>query len=337
MQIDFHFYAIYTLCRLAGIKDEYSKKIAYASQHVDDAKYNHVLEFQSGGRFEQQRSAHKFLDLDVFSKSTGYDIFLPFHFLPGIEGEDFYEKLICRQNSKVAKEMLEDTLRTLDKPYGIHRLGVSLHVYADTWSHQKFHGLFRKENDVEDLELINGLDDEEAFLWLQEKFIPAIGHGQAYIYPDEPYLIWRYKGYNMKEKLTVNNQERAMNAAYHIYKYLINDVKMVKPEIYDGPQKKWRTIEKAIKQVLLNRAIVDERVKLWQEKLKIGFFGFKIKIEYDDREWFKRAVKVIDRNKNIYDKNEKFHQSDWKYFQDALIFHRFYIMNELLPKYEIIT
>ncbi|MCT4606091.1 MAG: hypothetical protein N4A64_08325 [Marinisporobacter sp.] len=337
MQIDFHYYTVYTLCRLAGIKDEYSKKIAYSSQQVDDAKYDHVLEFQSGGRFEQQLSAHKFLDLGVLSKSTSYDIFLPFHFLPGIEGETFYEKLICRQNSKISKEMLKDTLKTLDKPYGLHRLGIALHVYADTWSHQNFHGLFKKENDVDELELINGLDDSEALIWLKAKFIPAIGHGQAYIYPDEPYLIWRYIEYNMKEKLTVNNQYRAMDAVYHIYYYLSNEVKRKKPEIYEGIPRKWRIIENKIRQILINRALVDERVKLWQEQLKNGFFGFRVQVEYNDREWFKEAVNVIDADKKIYDKNENFYQSDWKYFQDALILHRFHIRNELLPKYGIIT
>lgn len=128
MKIDFHFYAVYTLCKFAGIKEEYSKKIAYSSQHTDDAKYDHELVFLNGGRFQQQMSAHKFLDLGVFSNKAGYDIFLPFHFLPGVEGEDFYEKLLCRENSDIARKMLDETLTTLDKGYGIHRLGIALHV-----------------------------------------------------------------------------------------------------------------------------------------------------------------------------------------------------------------
>lgn len=81
MKIDFHFYTIYTLCRHAGINEEASKIIAYSSQHVDDAKYGHELSFENGGRFKQQMSAHKFLDLNVFENEVGYDIFLPFHFL----------------------------------------------------------------------------------------------------------------------------------------------------------------------------------------------------------------------------------------------------------------
>ncbi len=106
MQLDFHFYTIYTLCMLSGIKHKYSKKIAYASQHTDDAKYDHELEFVSGGRFQQQMSAHKFIDPGVFDKKTCYYIFLPFHFLPGVEGQEFYEMLLCRENSVTANELL---------------------------------------------------------------------------------------------------------------------------------------------------------------------------------------------------------------------------------------
>ncbi len=193
MQLDFHFYAIYTLCMLSGIKHEYSKKIAYASQHTDDAKYDHELEFVSGGRFQQQMSAHKFIDPGVFTKKTCYDIFLPFHFLPGVEGQEFYEMLLCRENSVTANELLNDTLRILDKPYGLHRLGVTLHVYADTWSHQDFHGLNRDDNKIDYLDLLNTKKSFMNEVALNTaKLIPPLGHGQVYTYPDEPYLCWEY-------------------------------------------------------------------------------------------------------------------------------------------------
>ena len=39
-----------------------------------------------------------------------------------------------------------------DRPYGLHRLGVTMHVYADTWAHQGFAGILDKINEVEDIE-----------------------------------------------------------------------------------------------------------------------------------------------------------------------------------------
>ena len=53
MQIDFHFYTIYALARAAGFMPDNAFTIGYASQHTDDAKYEHALEFQNGGRFQQ--------------------------------------------------------------------------------------------------------------------------------------------------------------------------------------------------------------------------------------------------------------------------------------------
>jgi len=60
MQIDFHFYTIYALARAAGFKPDDAHIIAYSSEHTDDAKYEHALEFENGGRFQQVLSAHKF-------------------------------------------------------------------------------------------------------------------------------------------------------------------------------------------------------------------------------------------------------------------------------------
>ena len=43
MQKDFHYATVYVLCRLAGMKSKYAKKVAYSSQQVDDAVYGHAL------------------------------------------------------------------------------------------------------------------------------------------------------------------------------------------------------------------------------------------------------------------------------------------------------
>lgn len=51
MQIDFHFYTIYALARAAGFKPDDAHIIAYSSQHTDDAKYEHALDFENDGRF----------------------------------------------------------------------------------------------------------------------------------------------------------------------------------------------------------------------------------------------------------------------------------------------
>ncbi|MGD9567572.1 MAG: DUF6765 family protein [Sedimentibacter sp.] len=338
MQIDFHFYAIYTLCMLSGIKHEYSKKIAYASQHTDDAKYYHELEFVSGGRFQQQMSAHRFLDLRVLDKKTCYDIFLPFHFLPGVEGKEFYEMLLCRENSITANELLRDTLRTLDKPYGIHRLGVTLHVYADTWTHQDFHGLNRDNNKIKYLDLLNiekSLKDEVALS--SAKLIPPLGHGQVNTYPDEPFLNWEYSKYNIEEHFEINNVNRFIDSSFHIYLFLANQVKSHISYIFEKEPAKWDEIKDKLTEIFSIKESLEHRELIWQKRISEGYFGFESNIKYGDREWFYEAVEVIEKDLQIYDKKENFQTSDWKYFHDALTLHKFYVKNELLPKYGVIT
>lgn len=335
MKIDFHFYTIYALCLSAGINEEDSKKIAYSSQHVDDAKYGHELTFKNGGRFKQRMSAHKFLDPGVLSKEVGYDIFLPFHFLPGGNGDEFYDKLVCKQNSEIANKMLEDTIKTLKRPYGLHRLGVSLHVYADTWSHQNFIGLQHQQNEVSDLDLLN--TDDYSFTENFSGCLPQIGHGEANIFPDIPYLKWSYED-NQNNELEINNLERTINAAERIYKFLTSEVFDNRNDIFNISPKEWSSIRNNFMKMFKLENGIDEKVELWEEKLKEGYFGYESEITYDDREWFKKAVKVRNIHSNeIYERKTEFHKSNWKYFHDALNYHSFYVKHELLPQYGIIT
>lgn len=169
------------------------------------------------------------------------------------------------------------------------------------------------------------------------ELIPPIGHGQANIYPDEPYLKWKYTNSNSKKCFEIDNTKRTMDAAYHIYNFLTKDVRNEKSQIFETESYPWDQVERKIESVLCSNNPIDIRIVQWHDSLKNGFFGFKSNVEYDDREWFKQAVVVIDKNRGIYDKNENFHKSDWKYFHDALTIHKFYIKNELLSDYGIIT
>ncbi len=83
MQKDFHFYAIYVICRGAGIKPKLARTIAYSSQYVDDAKFGEAIPFKNGGRFLQEMTAHELVSRDTLEQGTQYRIFSAFHFLPG--------------------------------------------------------------------------------------------------------------------------------------------------------------------------------------------------------------------------------------------------------------
>lgn len=341
MQIDFHFYAIYALARAAGFSPDNAHTIAYSSQHTDDANYGHALEFENGGRFQQVLSAHRLFNPRAILKATCYRIWLPFHFLPGNSGTDFYERMLTRANSTIAQKMVEEFLNFDLKLYSLHRLGIVLHVYADTWSHQKFIGIKHDMNDVKWVKgikksILKGLTQKALGYWA-----PKVGHAQAGTIPDEPYRNWEYKDYQ-GGRFKVPNPERTLDAAQNCYVVLSRFLKCF-PEFSSSPVMPWQKIVVKIGELFSQEGELKGRVEAWREAISNGQMGFEpegrdTKLIYDDREWFRASVtvKMKEEGKEIYEKNEGFEKSNWKYFHDAAAFHRFHILHELLPEYGII-
>ena len=346
MQIDFHFYTIYALARAAGFGPENAHVIAYASQHTDDAKYDHALEFENGGRFQQVLTAHQY-DIGAISKPTCYRIWIPFHFLPSSAGVDFYEGMTTRPDSSVAQAMIEDLMDSEPKGYILHRLGILLHVYADTWSHQNFIGLTNDLNDVDDL-TVRG-EGQEALDWMFaelkrtviEYAAPKLGHAQAGTIPDEPYREWTYKGYQGRS-YSINNQERSLEAAQACYRVMLKFLRNF-PEFSETAFIPWQNIARSFSDQFTVAGDLDLRVQRWKEAISAGGFGFSptdrdINLDYEDREWFGQAVEVT-RSQGDPDKYNRiagFETSNWKYFHDAAAYHRFSLLHEILPEYGII-
>ena len=155
MQIDFHHTAIYVLCRLAGMKSVHAEKVAYASQHVDDAVYDHALKFTDGSIFHQTRTAHHKLALiRIVDVNDAFNVWLPFHFLPAGEGKNNGEKLITRAVSESLEYLKKQVIASGGEDYGLHWLGIFLHLYADAFSHQDFKGFYDEYNRVDLVEAV---------------------------------------------------------------------------------------------------------------------------------------------------------------------------------------
>jgi len=118
MQIDFHHGVTYTVARLAGFTHAQADIVAYSAQYVDDAINAGLIKFDNDSLFCRISSAHKMLDYRNFQDLANHRVWIPFHFLPGNGGfpasEDpkgtFIEKLICRPNSHVAKDMVRECI-----------------------------------------------------------------------------------------------------------------------------------------------------------------------------------------------------------------------------------
>ena len=347
MQKDFHFYSIYVLCRCNGMSPENSKKAAYASQHTDDAKYDHALNFENGGRFQQFLSAHKFIHPDVFSLDTQYQIYVPFHFIPGNQGERFQERMVCRQNSEIAQRMFKEVANLKDRPYQLQRLGIALHVYADTWSHQDFSGLQTELNDVEEIDVLNedrvGIAKvfKDFFRDITESLIPQVGHAETATLPDEPYREWSF--YHVYQKRTIHRKnwlicQDASRAIYQEIKHFLTQ----NPGYRTEKSIPWGDIKSVITNLFRQKGALEERCSNWAESINGSGFGFACQpieknLSYNDREWFRAAVEVEKTDeKEKYYKKDNFHISDWKYFHDAAASHRFFVLKETLSPQGII-
>lgn len=344
MQIDFHFHAIYALARCAGFAANHAHTVAYASQHTDDAIHDHALEFKNGGRFQQVLSAHRLLHPRAISRATCYQIWIPFHFLPGNSGVAFHERMVCRPGSMVMQKLQDDLLRSAQKPYLLHRLGIALHVLADTWSHQNFLGLLNEEfNDALKLKVKNetraSLKNtlEQLKTEVLEYCAPTLGHAQAGTLPDEPWREWQYQN-RAGRSFEVSNLKRSLDAA-QACSFFLGRFLAAFPGFAVAPPLPWHLIAPKLQERFAQGAPLAGRVAAWQAAIAAGEPGFRACKEdkalgYDDRQWFREAVVVSKTADSAeqYERKSGFETSHWKYFHDAAALHRFTVLHEILPE-----
>ncbi len=341
MQIDFHHATTYVAARLAGFPHKEAEIVAHSAQYVDDATSTDPIRFNNKFLYAPISSAHKMIDPRNMKDFTNHQVWIPFHFLPGNEGSKPVERLICKPNSPIAKEMVRQAIMVHDKPNTLHRLGVTMHVYADTWAHQGFAGLLDDVNEVENAEEKGKSDVFDDFIgkWWRDVLdnaIPPLGHGRATIFPDMPFLKWEYKNYKGK-KITRDNTTDFPKAANELCKamqrYLLKDPDAKVDGIGAGDMKE---IKNLFNNVLEEKG--EKRHEEWLEAIAKGTFSFgKQKLTYitDKKGSWKHQAVGSAYEQDSYPYKKTFLTSNWKLFHDAIQSHRFYVVNELLPKYDI--
>ena len=219
MQIDMHYYGTYCLARAAGIERRDCQVIASAAQFVDDNAHGDAVKLQCGTKIRVEATAHHPMDWRNLGVPTGREhqegIWIPFHFLPGNEGEEYEERLLCRQNSKLARKMVDHHLEWQNRKAYRMLVGIAAHVYADTFAHYGFSGIPSHWNEVKlkTLEVENKevlgeslLDyvtgklgklvkeaEDRVKAQIAETASWGLGHGGAATYPDRPYMVWSFE------------------------------------------------------------------------------------------------------------------------------------------------
>lgn len=351
MQIDFHHATTYVVARDAGFTHTDADIIAYAAQYVDDATSTGTIYFDNFAVYNRISSAHQMLDIRNTEELANHYVWMAFHFLPGNgglaahqnPGGSFIDKIVCTPNSPIAQEMVRDAIREKDRAYGLHRLGVTMHVYADTWAHQGFAGVLHNVNEVD-----HACETSKSGIFkktlggilggLLDDTIPPLGHGRALAFPDMPFLQWQYED-GRKKVVTRNNPADFIEASEQMCiamkRYILGNADAVVSGLSDVTREQ-------IKKMFANTIHEDgdKRHQKWLDAIRNGEFTVCGQVDIDDylprgNDSWKAAALGTSHDMRVYPYKADFMNSHWKHFHDAIQAHRFNVVYNILPKYGI--
>lgn len=349
MQTDMHYYGTYALARAAGIKPLCAEQIAVAAQFVDDSR-DQINALADAAFLDFLATAHgtSMAIKDIKDTEQNSDIrnqrqvWLPFHFLPGGKGDSLAEKLTCQMDSAIAQQMVQHHLAQADSDYGLALIGITAHVYADTFSHYGFlgigHPLNRVDGDSFDLQI----EDASVLDYVKEKaqdFFEAIegqgaelltqlGHGGAATFPDRPYLKWSFKYEDGRESGLRENQKTFHDACIKLHAMFAQLAAML-PQLSDGDARPFGAIDATLQAILALEGDMDARIAKWQQHAVAGDVfnnpaGTPIPA-YDETVWQTQLAALAKLDAPQVKKEFAFR------FTQAAQVHRQYVLHKLLP------
>lgn len=361
MQTDMHYYGTYAMARAAGLSREASGKIATASEFVDDNIEKDSVEFRDGGRVDSAATAHHAINIKNIDREDQRQIWVPFHFLPGNEGDSFTAKLVCRKNSEIAQRMIEFNTSLINQPYAIQLIGITAHVFADTFSHYGFSGISSRKNkivndSIEFKEVHPDMDrylrdkekifkenypKEEGLLtniksWFADTFSGALGHGAVVTFPDRPFLKWSFKYEETKQRCALrDNPATYLEACEGLHSIFAKVAKERTDLRKDDSFRTFESIKDVVNDILNTQADKQGRIDAWQAAATNGnlfntgaedipvYNKHKWHIERDNLTREKDSATAV--GSNIY------------HFYQAASIHRLHVLRNLLPSYNLVV
>jgi hypothetical protein len=351
METDMHYYGTLAMAIAAGIPRGDAETIAYAAQFVDDSTGCDSSEHKDHGLLYGISTAHhpvqSFMDRIGAKIREGTEeqrkIWVPFHFLPGGEGDSLSEKLLCIKNSSIAQEMLENNLETaLKKPYGLELIGISAHVYMDTFSHYGFSGITSSFNRVKN-KTVSFIREPLTAAYIRKKFkifiekhvvtraaqsaSKYLGHAGVACYPDRPYLLYRFDFDKPRPDHSVTSERDNSATFLEGCKYLHVFFSKFAQAKYPGAGNRhdFNDIENAVRGIIACEADQKGRIKAWEDSGLISNCP-TCKPEIWEREKIMFSKNALSEN-GISTSAYRFHQ--------AATFHRYYVLKDLLPAHGI--
>jgi len=284
-------------------------------------------------------------------------VWVPFHFLPGnngvgvgadASGLPLIKRLICTPDSPLSNDMWAACREKRGAHNHLHRLGITAHVYADTFAHQLFAGVRNRANVVEEPKQIEptctDITEKSALLPL-EVIVASLnelhlGHGAALTFPDLPFLKWNFRSTYWQGDVR-NNPEEFLRATQRLYEQFRYDLGTGELPL----QAKDLTV---FADMISINGSKDAwyRHQQWLRLLRRESFSFAplTDAEIADLAYAPKGpgswkATALGTNKELDDVDDVFHYeptfetSNWKLFHDALKEHQHEILTAILPRY----
>lgn len=349
MQIDMHYYGTFAMAYAAGFEVADARIIATAAQMVDDNSHTSFYPLESGEAVQGVATAHHPLEagqraVSLLQEDDSRIIWVPFHFLPGNQGNTYEERLICRQDSDIARKMMDyyssETVIKGHHSHCLHLMGVAAHVYADTFSHYGFSGIPSSLNHVEMSEIC--LHDQHSSTLLEtilkkaanfkEIFTGGIadnvglGHGSVATFPDRPFLKWSYT-LPTGQKVVRDNHATFLDGCEQLHNYFSkfrNSYYGVDRPVHIS----FEDIREAVADILSIEGDCEQRQNGWIGAVEAGKIGAAVKFpRYSPTEWIDA---LLDCEKLELKAGRV--ASDGYNFFAASDYHRNYVLKRLLPE-----
>ncbi|WP_421903182.1 DUF6765 family protein [Maridesulfovibrio sp.] len=367
MQKDMHYYGTYVMARAAGIGQRKAQVIASAAQFVDDNAASKGIEFKDGGALQSRATAHHWYHLSNIDTDDQRYVWVPFHFLPGNEGEKFSERLVCRKNSGIAQAMVANHLDHADKiDFSDELIGIAAHVYADTFSHYGFSGVSSRLNQIDNdsFKFHDIPENTEKYIkkrqkkfkrnyskeagllaniksWFAETLSGALGHGAACTFPDRPYLKWEFEYDHAGCSGLRDNPKTFLEACEALHGMFVRYTE-AKEGVKDSEVIPFDEIRSQIKSIIEFKGYEEEgseptedaRINRWKKAVaEDNILGaHEVIPEYLGDEWLKEKSRLHGQKLSQSVKEKDVYQ-----FYQAASYHRHYILRNLLPENNLIV
>ena len=293
MQLDMHYHGTYAVARMAGFSPDLANTIATAAQYVDESVCAQPVDIANRRYMLPVVSAHKMLEVSKnFDRMDQWNVWVPFHFLPGGMGDNVESRMICLkgdEGNRAVEAIIEHTLaaNAANEPYALHLLGIISHVIQDTYSHYGFSGTASPLNEVDQttLEALNAdvLDSYVSRkLDLFKERVAAsfaeasmLGHAGAATFPDRPYMRWQFEysnsghpevEYLASERDNAQSFYEACTRLHAVYKAFLSSQSSL-----DAPHEPFSERQEPIlKEILAYEGIKEERCKVWKMRIEDG-------------------------------------------------------------------